>query len=180
MRQRCLNVKNAAYPRYGGRGIEICERWMDFVMFYADMGKRPSPEHSLERIDNSRGYSPDNCKWATEIEQQRNRRDNVLITFQGETKTIAEWAEQLGLSANALYMRMNRLGWTPERAMAQKFKARSVVFRGETTTLKALAARYGINYGTLINRVDAGNDLEVALTAPVESKFRGKSKKAQV
>lgn len=75
MKQRCLNPNFPGYHNYGGRGITICQRWIEsFINFYNDMGKRPTPEHSVERIDNNRGYYPDNCKWGTKLEQIVNRR----------------------------------------------------------------------------------------------------------
>ena len=74
MRSRCLNPRNQDWADYGGRGIAICERWSDFMCFYDDMGPRPSAKHSLDRIDNSRGYAPDNCRWATNKQQANNRR----------------------------------------------------------------------------------------------------------
>lgn len=76
MVQRCHNSRNARYADYGGRGITVCERWRDFVNFYADMGERPAGR-SLDRIDNDLGYSPENCRWATNTEQRRNRRDTA-------------------------------------------------------------------------------------------------------
>lgn len=74
MRQRCTNPNHNGYENYGGRGISVCERWNDFTNFYADMGKRPSPKHSIDRKDNNKGYYPENCKWSTQSEQNRNQR----------------------------------------------------------------------------------------------------------
>lgn len=92
MRQRCLNKNFRDYHRYGGRGITMCERWLEYENFLADMGSPPKG-HSLDRIDNNAGYSPDNCRWATKLVQQRNRRNTRFLTLNGETKTLAEWCE---------------------------------------------------------------------------------------
>jgi len=74
MIQRCTNPRNPAFHNYGGRGIKVCKRWLKFENFFADLGLKPSPKHTLDRINNSRGYSPDNCQWATWKEQNNNRR----------------------------------------------------------------------------------------------------------
>ena len=95
--QRCLNSKNSSYHHYGGRGITVCNRWLKFENFYVDMGDRPD-DMSIDRIDNDGNYEPDNCRWATQKEQTRNARSNRLILYNGETKTMVEWSETLGLS----------------------------------------------------------------------------------
>lgn len=97
MRRRCTNPRCHEYKRYGGRGIAICARWDTFENFLEDMGEKPSPSHSLDRIDNNLGYSPDNCRWATKLEQVNNTRHNVYVNIQGITLTFAEWERKLGL-----------------------------------------------------------------------------------
>lgn len=93
IKTRCLNHRNVRYALYGGRGITICDRWKhSFAAFLADVGRRPSSAHSLDRVDNNRGYEPGNIRWATSVEQNNNRRDNVLIECRGRTQTLAAWS----------------------------------------------------------------------------------------
>lgn len=97
MRERCVRPKAPAWEHYGGRGITVCERWLEsFENFYADMGPRPDGM-TLDRIDNNGNYDPGNCRWATMEEQQNNRRSNVLVTLDGETKTLKQWATHFGV-----------------------------------------------------------------------------------
>ncbi len=117
MRDRCLNSGADCYPRYGGRGIRICERWDSFQNFYADMGPRPSSTHSIERKDNTGNYCPENCCWATKKDQGRNKRSNRNITYQGKTQCIAAWAEEFGVNPAMIWFRLSR-GWTPEKAIS--------------------------------------------------------------
>ena len=99
MIQRCYNPRRTRYPMYGGRGITVCQRWREsFEAFLKDMGTSPSPRHSIDRIDNNGNYEPGNLRWATAKEQSRNQRRNRVLTYQGETLCIAEWAERLGVA----------------------------------------------------------------------------------
>lgn len=116
MWQRCRNHRARRWHHYGGRGITVCERWQTFESFLADMGPRPSPELSLHRIDNNRGYEPGNCVWATLKEQARKKQNNRLLTLNGHTMCLAEWAEHLAVKRNTIYRRLKR-GWSVEQAL---------------------------------------------------------------
>ena len=103
MLARCTDSRNPGYANYGGRGITVCDRWMaSFRSFAEDMGPAPSGG-SIERTDNNQGYSPENCRWATRKEQANNRRTNRLLTWQGKTQTVSQWAEELGLVRQRIY-----------------------------------------------------------------------------
>lgn len=115
MLRRCQNPRHKNFNRYGGRGITVCERWRDFANFLADMGPRP-PGLTLERKDNSSGYSPDNCKWASYSEQNRNTRQSRYVTIGDQTRCLADWAKEVGLSVSTINVRIHR-GWSPERAI---------------------------------------------------------------
>ena len=127
MRRRCTDHKSADYKNYGERGIKVCERWSDFQNFLSDMGMRPSPNHSIERKDNSKGYAPDNCEWATRQQQQRNKRTNRVMAFDGRSLTVAEWAELLGVRQNVLHHR-NPRGWSVERVLTQPIRGREYAY----------------------------------------------------
>jgi hypothetical protein len=119
MIQRCLNPRAQQYRNYGARGIRVCERWLEnFENFIQDMGEKPSPQHSLDRIDNHGDYTPENCRWATRKVQARNKRNNHLITAGQETMPISAWAERTGLRKNTIKERLRR-GWDPVRAVTE-------------------------------------------------------------
>jgi|HubBroStandDraft_2_1064218.scaffolds.fasta_scaffold00006_9 hypothetical protein len=114
MIQRCTNPRNDNYRNYGARGITVCERWLIFANFLADMGERPEGL-TLDRLDNSKGYAPENCKWITRKEQLNNKRTNVVIEYMGKSQTLAQWAVELGVDYMALWHKYRRKGtWPPK------------------------------------------------------------------
>lgn len=121
MLSRCNNPNNKDYAHYGGRGITVCERWHSFENFHADMGPRPTPKHTLDRIDNELGYFPDNCRWATRLVQGGNTRKVLRITFHGQTHTIREWSEITGISCGNLRSRLQHK-WSIERTLTTPVK----------------------------------------------------------
>jgi len=109
MKERCYSPSRREYSNYGGRGIRVCERWRkSFMAFYADMGPRPSFAHSIDRIDGNGDYEPGNCRWATRAEQNRNRKDNRFLEFNGERLCLADWAKRFGMRKGTLHDRLAR------------------------------------------------------------------------
>lgn len=116
--QRCTNPNHSSYERYGGRGIRVCEEWRDsFLAFFEHVGPRPSPAHSIDRIDNDGDYEPGNVRWATDREQRANTRRTRRLTFQGRTQSLAMWAQEMGIRKSTLHYRFVCLGWSAERAL---------------------------------------------------------------
>lgn len=113
MINRCTYKDFKGWKSYGGRGIQVCERWKDFTLFLKDMGDAPDG-YSIDRIDVNGNYEPGNCRWATTKQQARNRRNNRLITYHNETKTVMDWSQATGISPSTIYYRLNQ-GWTPDR-----------------------------------------------------------------
>lgn len=119
---RCCRPHVHGYKNYGGRGIRVCERWMTFDHFLADMGERPSTEHTLDRKDVNGHYEPGNVRWAHKSEQANNRRVTIRLTFRGETLPIAEWCRRLGLNRRVVSQRIAS-GWSHEAALATPVRA---------------------------------------------------------
>lgn len=117
MLSRCRNPKNRAYPNYGRRGIGVSGRWISYENFLADMGRRPTPKHSLDRINNSLGYSPDNCRWATQKTQANNSRNNRLITYRSVTRNLSQWSTVTGIKHGTISARLARYGWPTAQAL---------------------------------------------------------------
>jgi len=121
MKGRCTNKKNHRYPDYGGRGIKVCPEWLDSFEAFRDwaLANGYRDDLTIERKDVNGDYCPSNCCWVTQKVQQNNRRNNHYLTHQGRTQTIKQWAEETGINEVAIYSRINKLGWSPERALTE-------------------------------------------------------------
>jgi hypothetical protein len=164
MKRRCSNLNDQNYPNYGGRGITVCERWLKFENFYADMGDAPTKAHSLDRIDVNGNYEPTNCRWATNKEQQNNRTDNKILTIDGESKTVSQWAEFTGLPISTIWSRINngitgtglfapncdRMGENNSRAIFKNTERFDIVKMYSSGITQAVIARkYNVVVGTI-------------------------------
>lgn len=168
MVQRCTNPTNPLYANYGAVGITVCDRWLKFENFLADVGERP-PSMSLDRFPNIEGgYEPGNVRWATRTEQARNKTNNVNITHNGLTLTIAGWAERLGISQKTITTRL-RLGWPADRVLVtgtsvhNNNRSRKLTAHGETLHVAEWARRLGIKAATIHMRLHRGASDEDAL-----------------
>lgn len=130
IRSRILDPANISYPTYGGVGIPLYEEWktnstafIEYIL--TEVGERPSKKHSIDRIVNAKGYVPGNLRWLTSREQNRNKTTNYMVTANGETLCITDWAKRLGRSPRAVKARIDRFGWSPENAVTSNSKNRS-------------------------------------------------------
>lgn len=153
IKARCTNKNDKYYPRYGGRGIKVCDRWLhSFENFYADMGEKPE-KMSLDRIDNNGNYCPENCRWATVKTQNNNRRTNIYITYRGKTMTLKQWCEKYDMIyanvQNAWYSGHKNMGYLIRTFKNRQKKKEYQVFieyNGERKTLKEWCEVYNMNY----------------------------------
>lgn len=129
IKERCYNKNAAHYDLYGGRGIKMCKRWRkSFPNFYRDMGKRPEGM-TIERKNSNGHYSPSNCRWATNMEQQSNRSNNKRISVNGKVKTYSQWEREFNLPRRTISCRITRLGWTPRKAVLTPIDKRKQRFK---------------------------------------------------
>lgn len=122
MLSRCKNKKDKSFKYYGGRGITVCDRWLDFALFFSDMGAAPIGM-TIERVDNDKGYSPENCRWATIREQANNKRSNRIISAVGLKMTISNWAETVGIPKDTIRTRLEA-GWSEYDSLFTPVKKR--------------------------------------------------------
>lgn len=184
MKQRCNNGALKAYKNYGGRSIQVCQRWAEsFVAFLEDMGEKPEGM-SIDRIDNDGDYCKENCRWATPQEQARNTRRTRKIDVDGETRLLTDVATENGIALNRMRSRLNN-GWTPEEAVGlDEHKVDSAITIGdETMTMAKWARRAGISRQAVWQRLKWGWPIEKALLEPRGSKYnfrhRGPGRKSK-
>jgi len=174
MLQRCNDPNGNRYEFY--KEISICDQWTGpsgFETFLADMGSRPSPQHSVDREDNAGDYTPENTRWATSKQQARNRRSTEMLTIKGETKPLAEWAEIAGVKYWTFYRRIKVYGMDPEEALEKAspertYKKHKLMVNGVTKTPAEWARETGINYTTIRARLKRGWSPEDAVTRPMK------------
>jgi hypothetical protein len=167
MKQRCLNPTDRSYANYGGRGITVAPEWINnFAVFLADVGRRPDPSYSLDRIDNDGIYEPGNVRWTTRREQMNNKRTNRLITHDGRTQTISQWAQELGLNPETIHSRL----WRGHPPLAPNRRPRRLVtYGGRTQAVHQWAKELGIHPNTIHFRLSKGASPAQAL-GPVRSR----------
>lgn len=120
IKKRCCDENNPGYKNYGGRGIGVCRRWLaSYKNFLADMGRAPTPKHSIDRINNNLGYKPSNCKWATAKDQTNNKRTNIYVTIRGVQRTLKQACEQLDVRYSRVWYRIKILKWPLKRALRE-------------------------------------------------------------
>lgn len=154
IKARCNNPNVASFERYGGRGIKLCDRWNEFSNFLSDMGICP-PQHSIERVDNDKGYSPDNCVWADRTAQNNNTRRNKFITHDGETLTVSQWARKLGMPTLDFRHRVST-GWSVAEIIETPVRGprKPVTIGAHTHSITEWAQIFGISYGAMQHRLD--------------------------
>ena len=166
MHRRCSDPSTSSFKDYGARGISVAPEWFKFETFLADMGERDSPAHSIERKDNSKGYSRENCKWGTRTEQAQNRRSSRFIEYKGERLVVSEWARRVGLDRDTLLQRLN-LGWDLEKAFhLPTWNQKTITLDGITLTVQGWARKTGINRQTISDRLSKGWSAERILSRP--------------
>lgn len=178
MLNRCRYPSQVNYYLYGGRGITICYAWSSYSQFEADMGIRPSSKHSIDRIDNDGNYEPDNCRWATRSEQQRNSRSNVWVTYHGKRIQVIELCEELGRDAKVIRERLHR-GEDIHSALRVNRLA-DITYKGKTQNLVEWAKEMGLPRTTLQSRMnELGWSVDKAMTTPHRTRNKINAEKAK-
>lgn len=153
MKERCYNVNNKKYKDYGGRGITICDMWLNsFENFYADMGAKPSESHSIDRIDVNGNYEPNNCRWATKKQQSNNKRNNIFYEYKNKKMTLGDISELVNVSYQLLWNRIHKQKMSLEDAI--KYNNKLYLYNNEYLNLTQIAKIINIPMRTLWNRIN--------------------------
>lgn len=177
MKGRCLNKSHHKFYLYGAQGITVCKRWLKFENFYNDMGKKPSPQHSLGRINGRLGYRPSNCRWELPLEQQANISFNRNLTLNGVTRNVSAWAREIGISKETINGRL-RNGWSVKDALTRptfswatdgrKLRPRvTLTHQGKTMFLSEWARHLGIPPHRIWQRYNRGLPTERVLSKAI-------------
>lgn len=177
MKNRCYNEKNIHYQNYGGRGITVCDEWLnkEIVCYPSTKGWLAFKEWALsngyredltlDRIDTDKSYSPENCRWISQKCQQNNRRNNRLVTYKGKTQTLSEWCDELHLNYKTVSTRINNYHWSVERAFEEAIGnvPDMATFQGRTQSIKSWCKELNISVFTVRTRLRSGWSIEKAL-----------------
>ena len=173
IKTRCFNPNHKQYSNWGGRGITVCDSWRNsFENFLADMVLKPSPKHSIDRIDNNGNYSAENCKWSTPKEQANNRNSNRLITIACVTLTIAQWTKEMSFGESVIWKRLEN-GWSERDAVLTPVHTGRLITDGfKTRTIAEWTTKMGYGRSVIQRRLNLGwSELE-AITIPIGGKRR--------
>ena len=169
MRARCSTGCNSNHS-YKEKNIAVCERWNNFILFYNDMGPRPSSKHSIDRENNNKGYSPDNCRWAIQKTQCENRGDfNKIFTYDGKTLVLKAWAEELKIDYSTLHKRITYQNMSFEEAIKYSGPGK-YIYNEIEYSLDELSEKFNISKNNISSRLSKGWELERVLTQKVKQK----------
>lgn len=177
IKARCHRKSHPRYADWGGRGIKVCDRWLNsYENFLSDMGVVSSMDLEIDRIDNDKGYEPGNCRWTTGTQNARNKRNSHRYEYDGMSKTLGEWGEAYGIHPGTLESRIRQSKWSMERALTTPtLEENKHIINEESHTLSEWAIKYNIDKNLVRNRVyKLGWTLEKALTTPVRKKKKEK------
>lgn len=174
MKTRCYNVKAKDYKNYGLRGIKICDEWLNDSNLFIEWSLNNGYQVGLtiDRIDTNGNYEPNNCRWITSKEQQSNKRNNKLITINGETKTLSQWAEKSGLSRHVIFERI-KMKWDNDDLLKPlKIEVNLITINGQTKTISEWSEISGIKIKTIVGRISYGWDNEDLLLPTSKVKYK--------
>ena len=178
MKERCFNPNTKQYLDYGGRGINVCHRWLWFENFLADMGMKPSPKHSIDRIDNDGNYQADNCKWSTpkeQVDNQRIRKNSKSITIGCVTLTIYQWGKEMGFNREVIRKRL-KMGWSERDAVLTPIKqyeaSRLITIGCVSLTISEWTKKMSFGKNVISNRLASGWSELKAVTTPINTAYQ--------